>query len=73
MLSEVEQKILEFASERHLVTKSEIAGLLNRSACNGTDTTLSRLTEMGYMDKVESLGTCFVITQKGIRLTKGQV
>jgi len=73
MLSEVEQKILEFASERQLVTKAEIAGLLNRSACNGTDASVSRLSEMGYMDKIESLGTCFVITQKGLRFTKGQV
>ncbi len=73
MLSEVEQKILDLISKRHLVTKGEIADLLQRNACNGTDSSVSRLTEMGYMDRVESLGTCFVITQKGIRFTKGQV
>ncbi len=73
MLSEVEQKILDLISKRHLVTKGEIADLLQRNACNGTESSVSRLTEMGYMDRVESLGTCFVITQKGIRFTKGQV
>lgn len=73
MLSEVEQRILEFASKRHLVTKAEIADLLQRNAWNGTESSMSRLTEMGYMDKVESLGTCFVITQKGMRLSQGQV
>lgn len=73
MLSEVENRILEFASKRHLVTKGEIADLLQRSACNGTESSMSRLSEMGYLEKIESLGTCFVITQKGIRFAKGHV
>jgi arginine repressor len=73
MLSEVENRILEFASKRHLVTKGEIADLLQRNACNGTDSSVSRLSEMGYLEKIESLGTCFVITQKGMRIAKGQV
>jgi hypothetical protein len=51
----------------------EITRMLNRSEYNGTSTSMSRLQEMGFIDKVESLGTSFVITQKGIRAAKGLV
>lgn len=73
MMSDIETKILELASKNLLVTKEEIARMLNRGEYNGTDTSVARLQEMGFLDKVESLGTSFVITQKGIRAAKGQV
>lgn len=31
---------------------------------------IQRLSNMGYIQKVESLGTCFVITQEGARALK---
>lgn len=73
MMSDVERKILELASKNLLITKEEIARSLNRNDYNGTSTSVSRLQEMGFIDKVESLGTSFVITQKGIRASKGSI
>ena len=73
MMSDVETKILELASKNLLITKEEIARKLNRDNYNGTDTSIGRLQEMGLLDKVESLGTSFVITQKGIRAANGKV
>ncbi len=73
MMSDVERKILELASKNLLITKEEITRFLNMNDYNGTDTNMGRLRELGYLDKVESLGTSFVITQKGIRAANGQV
>jgi len=68
MLSETDMKILDILKGRHLITKSELNGLLRKEDWNGGQVSVDRLMEMGYIDKVESLGTCLVITQKGIRL-----
>ena len=73
MMSDVERKILELASKNLLITKEEIARSLNRNDYNGTSTSVSRLQQMGFIDKVESLGTSFVITQKGIRASKSSI
>lgn len=70
MMSDAERRILELASKNLLITKEEITRFLNKSDYNGTDVSVSRLQELGYLDKVESLGTSFVITQKGIRAMK---
>ncbi len=72
MLTEQDKKVLEIVSRQLLITKGEIMSFLNKEKMNGTDTMLQRLRDAGYIDKVESLGTCFVITQKGIRAMKGQ-
>jgi hypothetical protein len=72
MISEQERRVLEVVSKQLLITKGEIMSLLNKEKVNGTDVTLQRLRDSGFIDKVESLGTCFVITQKGIRAMKGQ-
>ncbi len=69
MLTDTDKKILELMKERLLVNKEEIARLLGANG-NGMDTSFQRLAEMGYIEKVESLGTCFVITQTGIRALK---
>lgn len=70
MMSEVERSILELASKNLLVTKEEITRHLSRGDYDGTSVSVNRLQELGYIDKVESLGTAFVITQKGIRAAK---
>ncbi len=67
MLSDVERRILELLSKQLLITKGELVIQLNRERHNGSDISIHRLREMGYIDKVESLGTCLVITQKGMR------
>jgi len=63
MLSESDRKLLEILSKKHLVTKGE----LKFKEHDGVDLNLNRLIELGLVEKVESLGTAFVITQKGIR------
>lgn len=72
MLTEQEKRILEIVSKQLLITKGEIMSLLNKEKVNGTDLMLQRLRDAGYIDKIESLGTCFVVTQKGIRAVQGQ-
>ena len=70
MLSDSERKILEFLSRQLLVTKAEIARMLGMSHLDGEQYSVNRLVDMGYVEKVESLGTCYVITQNGIRAIK---
>ena len=70
MLTETEKKILDLLKERHLITKEEVNRILGMQG-NGASISFSRLIQMGYVEKVESLGTCFVITQDGIRALKG--
>lgn len=67
MLSDVDKRVLELLSKQLLVTKSELIVQLNREKHNGSDISIHKLREMGYIDRVESLGTCLVITQKGMR------
>ncbi len=73
MMSEVERRILELAARNLLITKEEIARALNRDEYDGTSVCVGRLEELGFLEKVESLGTVFVITQKGIRISKGEI
>jgi len=67
MLTLVENQILSIMSRRQLITKSELAMQLRRDNHNGVDIAVQRLKDMGYLDTVESLGNCLVITQAGIR------
>jgi len=68
MLSDIDRKVLDVVSQKLLITKGEINGMVGGNGA--ADVSISRLKEMGYIDKVESLGTSFVITQKGIRAVK---
>lgn len=68
MLTEMDLKILNILKIRHLITKSELIIQLNREGINGNLANIEKLTDMGYVDRVESLGTCIVITQKGMRV-----
>ena len=65
MLTESERKILDIIAAQQLITKGELKIKLGKE--NGGDVGLQRLKEMGYIDTVESLGNCFVITQSGLR------
>ena len=67
MLSETEEKILDILKGKHLITKHELVKHLQKEEWDGTQVNVDRLMDMGYIDKIESLGTCLVITQKGIR------
>ncbi|MBL7206691.1 MAG: hypothetical protein ISS36_03775 [Candidatus Aenigmarchaeota archaeon] len=69
MLTNVEREILTLMSGQLLITKTELAVKLSKES-NGIDTSIGRLRDLGLIDKVESLGICYVITQKGIRATK---
>ncbi len=51
-----------------LATKGELLSALGRS--DGIDIVMQRLRDMGYVDKVEPLGICYVITQAGMRALK---
>ncbi len=72
MLSDTDKRILEILAKQQLVTKAELARMLGKDSYDGTHANVSRLMEMGYVDKVESLGTCLVITQKGMRMVNGE-
>jgi hypothetical protein len=70
MLTMVENEILNIMSKRQLITKSELAIQLQKDNHNGVENAVQRLKDMGYIDTVESLGNCLVITQSGIRTLK---
>ena len=68
MLSETERKILDVMSKQLLITKAELTRHVGRY--DGVDVHIQRLSDMGLVEKIESLGVAFVITQKGIRALK---
>lgn len=70
MLTETDKKVLEILNNKLLTTKTELAMALNKEDFDGTEVNIQRLRELGYVEKVESLGIVFVITQKGIRALK---
>ena len=67
MLTDMDRKVLEILNKKLLTTKTELAMALNKEDFDGTEINIQRLKEMGYVEKVESLGIVFVITQRGIR------
>ena len=70
MLEQSEKRILEILSKDLLVTKGELVNRLSREGLDSVELGLNRLRQMGYIEKVESLGTAFVITQSGMRAIK---
>jgi chromosome segregation and condensation protein ScpB len=66
-MNEIERAILELLSKNLLITKSE---LYNRFGSDGIELALQKLRDGGLIKKVESLGTCFVITKDGIKKVK---
>ena len=69
MLSENDRKILQLMGKNLLMTTGELARIL-KTEYNGSAPSLQRLMEMGYVEKVESIGTALVVTQKGMRALK---
>ncbi|MFH1978520.1 MAG: hypothetical protein ABIJ92_04295 [Candidatus Aenigmatarchaeota archaeon] len=70
-LTAAEKEILEIMSKRLLVTTRELNKFLSSDKYNGgTDFSLQRLVDQGYLERVESLGTTVVVTQKGLRALK---
>jgi hypothetical protein len=72
MLTERDRKVLEIISKQHLITKIELARSMGKDEYDGASLNVNRLMEMGYVDEVQSLGTCLVITQKGMREITGE-
>jgi len=64
--------VLEIMSKRQLITKSELSVQLKKDNYDGVDMAVQRLKDMGYIDNVESLGNCLVITQSGIRTLQSE-
>lgn len=69
MLSENDRKILQIMDKNLLMTTGELARIME-TEYNGNASSLQRLMEMGYVEKVESIGTALVVTQKGMRAVK---
>jgi len=70
MLTEADKKILKVMGKNLLMTTGELSRAINREAANGEMPSLQRLIELGYVEKVESIGTTLVLTQKGMRAMK---
>jgi predicted HTH transcriptional regulator len=70
MLNTNEKKILEILEKRHLVTKSELMSILDGERMNGADVSVSRLKDRGYIEQVQNLGNCLVITKEGLKVLK---
>lgn len=70
MLNQAERQILELMKGKLLATKGELLSAMGRS--DGIDIVIQRLRDMGYVDKVEPLGICYVITQAGMRALRGE-
>ena len=68
MLNEAEKKVIKIMQEKHLLTKMELLSVLKRDSIPGGDRTVQRLKELGYINTVESLGNCLVITPKGLKV-----
>ena len=64
-MGDLERQIFDLICRQLLVNKKELVSKFRSTG--GLDTGLARLMDMGYIDKVESLGTCYVATQKGIK------
>lgn len=70
MLTEKDLKVLKIMSSNLLLTKTEIAYQLTQDGMDGADETLRKLRDMDLIQRVESLGTSFVITSKGQKALK---
>lgn len=66
VMGEIEKQIFELICRQLLVNKKEL--ITRFKSTGGLETSLAKLIDIGYVDKVESLGTCYVATQKGIRV-----
>ena len=75
MLSGTEKQVLEFLQNRLLTTSGEISSYVNKQGqpSNGaTAASIKKLMDFGYVQSLQSMGNCYVITQRGLRALKGQ-
>lgn len=70
MLNMNEKAILELLSKRHLITKSELLSVIQKESMNGGEASVGRLKDKGFIDHVQNLGNCIVITKLGIKALK---
>lgn len=67
MLGGTERHILEFLQKNHLTTIPELNTAMQNDGINGVSVALKKLKDFGYIISVESMGNCYVITQRGMR------
>ena len=72
MLNNEERRVLEIIDGKLLITEKELISVLERENINEADYAIKKLRDDGFIDRVESLGTCIVITQKGMRALKAK-
>jgi len=70
MLTERDMMVLKIMSSNLLLTKTEIAYQLSQDGLDGAEEILRKLRDMELVQRVESLGTSFVITSKGQKALK---
>lgn len=70
MLNEKDLKVLKVMSSNLLLTKSEITRQLSEDGFEETNEVLMKLKDMDLVKRVESIGTSFVITSKGLKALK---
>lgn len=72
MLNQLEKRILKIVAESQLLTKPELVRVLNGNADGSTstvETAARNLVNKKLLTSISPIGsTCYVITQKGIRL-----
>ncbi|MBU0953358.1 MAG: hypothetical protein KKA90_02985 [Nanoarchaeota archaeon] len=69
IMTETDKKILELMGKNLLMTKLELMNAL-KTKDGSNDVSLQRLREFGYVEAVESMGNCYVVTQQGMRALK---
>ena len=69
-MDESERKILEIVNSKLLITEGELSAALEKVCINNGSDTFQKLRDDGLIERVHSLGTCIVITQKGMRALK---
>jgi len=67
MLNSNEKRILEIINNKLLITEKELNEILKKENIDGAPTTFRKFVDSGFIEKITSLGTCIVITQKGMR------
>lgn len=70
MLSGTEKQILEFMQDRLLTTTGEISTHLSQSSNGASAASIKKLMDFGYVQAIQSMGNCYVITQRGLRALK---
>lgn len=69
MLNAMEMKVLKKIAENHLVTKPELVKMFNGDGSSAVESAARGLVQKKLLTSINPVGsTCFVITQRGVRL-----